>query len=118
MKNSKSYLPDYPDSTLLVANEVLEKASKLGNEEIIARANYKIGVAYYYQNKPILSQSYYQKVLDSPYIDKDLILKEYVLNNMGINYELTSEYVKGLDVYQESIKLAENRGDSVSVAQT
>lgn len=115
---ARTLLPNQVDSAIRIFEKLNSKAIQLKNDEYIAKTLYMLGVSYYYNSQFYVSQNYYQKAIESTYTRNNALLREYVRNNMGINYDKTGDIVNALKAYQESLELAEIRGDSISMAQT
>lgn len=115
---ARALLPNYLDSAIYKTNVLLEQAIQAENQEYVTKSYYLLGIIHYYKSEFYIAGDFYQKALNTPYIQQDSLLREYVYNNAGIIYDETGEIVKALEAYQESQKLAEKRGDSTSIAQS
>lgn len=84
----------------------------------IAKANFALGLIFYYQDRNIVSAKYFQDALKYDYAKKNIDFSEKCLNNLGVNYEILGKLDKSLTAYQQSLKIAKKRKDDFSVAQT
>lgn len=114
----RALIPNELDSAISKVNVLLENALQVNDDEYITKSYYLLGIIHYYKSEFYISGNFYQKALNTPYIQQDSLLREYVFNNVGVIYDKTDEIVKALEAYQESLKLAEKRVDSTSMAQT
>lgn len=117
---SRSYLPNQPQKADSLAQELLSLAmlQKGGSDSLLTRAYYLLGLSNYFRSNTILSATYYRKALETDFINRDLIIRESCLNNLGVIYDLEGKLPEATEVYMQSLKLAEKRNDSVSMVQS
>ena len=115
---ARSFLPNNADSAIYYFRKLNADATQLENDEFIAKSNYMIGTSYYFLSQFYVALDFLEKSLQSSYTKTNLTLYEYILNNMGIMYDKTGNLVEALRVYQKSLEIAEQNGDSSSVAQS
>jgi hypothetical protein len=96
----------------------LEDALQNSVDSSIAKANYALGLIFYYQDQNIVSAKYFQNALKQEYAKKNIDFSEKCLNNLGVNYEILGKLDKSLTAYQQSLKIAQKRKDAFGVAQT
>jgi len=118
LQQAKKILSDDPHQGLLLAKESLELSRQAGHDSLEARANYLMGLAYYYQSQFDLSSAYYQKALNSHLAAKDMKFRSICWNNLGINYDIRAQYSEALNAYLKSLRLAEQMKDSVEIGQS
>lgn len=112
------FIPSDLDKANQLAEKYLKKALKKQVDSSIAKANYVLGLIYYYKDQHIISSKYYQNALNQEYSKTHIDFSEKCLNNLGVNYEILGKLDKSLNAYQQSLKMAEKRKDSFSIAQT
>lgn len=117
---ARSYLPDQPQKADSLAQSLLSLAmlQKGGSDSLLTRAYYMLGLTNYFKSNTILSATYYRKALETGFINKDLSIRESCLNNLGVIYDLEGNLPEAIAVYMQSLKLAEQRKDSVSMVQS
>lgn len=87
-------------------------------DSTIAKANYALGLVFYFQDQNIVSAEYFRNALNQDYSKANIDFSEKCLNNLGVNYELIGKLDDALLAYQKSLKIAERRKDSFGIAQT
>ena len=112
------FIPSDLDKANQLAEKYLKKALKNQVDSSIAKANYALGLIYYYKDQHIISSKYYQNALNQEYSKTHIDFSEKCLNNLGVNYEILGKLEKSLTAYQQSLKIAEKRKDSFGIAQT
>jgi tetratricopeptide (TPR) repeat protein len=117
---ARSYLPNQPQKADSVAQALLSLAmlQKAGSDSLLTRAYYLLGLTNYFKSNTILSATYYRKALETDFINRDLKIREGCLNNLGVIYDLEGNLPEATAVYMESLKIAEQRKDSVSMVQS
>lgn len=112
------FIPSDLDKANQLAEKYLKKALKNQVDSSIAKANYVLGLIYYYKDQHIISSKYYQNALNQEYSKTHADFSEKCLNNLGVNYEILGKLDKSLTAYQQSLKIAEKRKDSFGISQT
>ena len=111
-------IPSDLDKARRLADILLEDALQNSVDSSIAKANYALGLIFYYQDQNIVSAKYFQNALKQEYAKKNTDFSEKCLNNLGVNYEILGKLDKSLTAYQQSLKIAQKRKDAFGVAQT
>jgi len=112
------YIPSDLENARRLADMLLEDALQNNVDSSIAKANYALGLIFYYQDQNIVSAKYFQNALKQEYAKKNIDFSEKCLNNMGVNFEILGKLDKSLTAYQQSLKIAQKRKDAFGVAQT
>lgn len=113
-----SFIPSDLEKARRLADLLLEDALQNSVDSSIAKANYSLGLIFYYQDQNIVSAKYFQNALKQEYAKKNIDFSEKCLNNLGVNYEILGKLDKSLTAYQQSLKIAQKRKDAFGVAQT
>ena len=117
-KEIMRFIPSDLDKARRLADILLVDALKNNVDSSIAKANYALGLIFYYQDQNIVSAKYFQNALKQEYAKKNTDFSEKCLNNLGVNYEILGKLDKSLTAYQQSLKIAQKRKDAFGVAQT
>jgi AraC-like DNA-binding protein len=112
------YIPSDLENARRLADMLLEDALQNNVDSSIAKANYALGLIFYYQDQNIVSAKYFQNALKQEYAKKNIDFSEKCLNNLGVNFEILGKLDKSLTAYQQSLKIAQKRKDAFGVAQT
>jgi AraC-like DNA-binding protein len=112
------FIPSDLEKARGLADMLLEDALQNSVDSSIAKANYALGLIFYYQDQNIVSAKYFQNALKQDYAKKNRDFSEKCLNNLGVNYEILGKLDKSLTAYQQSLKIAQKRKDAFGVAQT
>ena len=112
------FIPSDLEKARRLADMLLEDALQNSVDSSIAKANYALGLIFYYQDQNIVSAKYFQNALKQGYAKKNIDFSEKCLNNLGVNYEILGKLDKSLTAYQQSLKIAQKRKDAFGVAQT
>ncbi|MFO0469379.1 MAG: helix-turn-helix domain-containing protein [Bacteroidota bacterium] len=112
------FIPSDLEKPRRFADIRLEDALQNSVDSSIAKANYALGLIFYYQDQNIVSAKYFQNALKQEYTKKNIDFSEKCLNNLGVNYEILGKLDKSLTAYQQSLKIAQKRKDAFGVAQT
>ena len=113
-----SFIPSDLEKARRLADMHLEDALKNNIDSSIAKANYALGLIFYYQDQNIVSAKFFQNALKQAYAKKNLAFSEKCLNNLGVNYEIVGKFDDAQIAYHKSLKIAEGRKDSFGIAQT
>lgn len=87
-------------------------------DSIIAKTWFLLGQSSMYQSKRNLALSYYQKVLQSPFVSVSPAIADACLNNMAIIYERQTKYSEAIEAYKKSLAISEQQGDSSMIVMT
>ena len=112
------FIPSDLEKARRLADMLLEDALQNSVDSSIAKANYALGLIFYYQDQNIVSAKYFQNALKQAYAKKNIEFSEKCLNNLGVNYEILGKLDKSLTAYQQSLKIAQKRKDAFGAAQT
>jgi AraC-like DNA-binding protein len=112
------FIPSDLEKARRLADLLLEDALENNIDSSITKANYALGLIFYYQDQNIVSAKYFQNALKQEYAKKNTDFSEKCLNNLGVNYEILGKLDKSLTAYQQSLKIAQKRKDAFGVAQT
>ena len=112
------FIPSDLEKARRLADMLLEDALQNSVDSSIAKANYALGLIFYYQDQNIVSAKYFQNALKQAYAKKHIDFSEKCLNNLGVNYEILGKLDKSLTAYQQSLKIAQKRKDAFGAAQT
>ena len=118
LKEIMSFIPSDLEKARRLADILLEDALKNNVDSSIAKANYALGLIFYYQDQNIVSAKFFQNALKQAYAKKNLAFSEKCLNNLGINFEIVGKFDEAQIAYHKSLKIAEGRKDSFGIAQT
>lgn len=113
-------LPNRADEADSLARILLLEVSTLpvSEDSLKARAFYLMGIVQYYRSQFVLAEKYYRAALDTPHGKKIIQLRENCLNNLGVIYDRQNRLDDAVEVYLESLKIAESRKDSFAMVQT
>jgi len=114
----RDLLPNYPDSILNNILPTLEFFERSGDTELAARANWLLGVSYYFRGEYILSNYYYDQALLMDQAEVSPSLQSSIHNNRGVNYELLGKLEVAIDSYRRSLQFQNESGDVIRKAQT
>jgi AraC-like DNA-binding protein len=112
------FIPSDLEKARRLADMLLEDALQNSVDSSVAKANYALGLIFYYQDQNIVSVKYFQNALKQGYAKKNIDFSEKCLNNLGVNYEILGKLDKSLTAYQQSLKIAQKRKDAFGAAQT
>jgi AraC-like DNA-binding protein len=109
-------------SRLLLADSLSQvfyaEAKFAEDQEGIARGAFLLGLTNYFQGNLYLSAKFYEEALASDYVALDRDLAESCWNNLGIVLELQNNLPAALEAYHKSMLIAEEKGDSLGMAET
>jgi tetratricopeptide (TPR) repeat protein/AraC-like DNA-binding protein len=109
LAKAKQQLENSPDSAILTATEVFQHTTV---DSLRARSAYLLGTAYYYNGLYHLSRGCYEDALQCVYTSVNRSFKSKVLNNLGVIYDMTGNYVQAIDAYLKSADIDQQMGDS------
>lgn len=115
---AKELLDKDPQQAMLLAKKSLEQSQQMEHDSLEARANYLLGLAYYYRSQFELSSAHYQKALNSVLAEQDIKFRSACWNNLGINFDNRARYSDALNAYLKSLRMAEQMQDSVEIGQS
>lgn len=118
LKSIMKFVPSDLEKAKEMANKLLYYGVQNNIDSTIAKANYALGIIFYYQDQNIVSAEYFKNALNKGYSKANIDFSEKCLNNLGVNYELIGKLDEALVAYQKSLKIAERRKDSFGIAQT
>ena len=120
LSNLRQLLPEYADSVVTILENDYDKIMASANENVKNRTNYLIGLSYYFKGMYLVSNYYYDQVLNALMDQGDLNnqLLEAVYNNKGVNLELLGYYENAIETYLESLNIARLREDTLGIGQT
>ena len=118
LKSIMKFVPSDLEKAKEMANKLLYYGVQNNIDSTIAKANYALGIIFYYQDQNIVSAEYFKNALNKGYSKSNIAFSEKCLNNLGVNYELIGKLDEALIAYQKSLKIAERRKDSFGIAQT
>ena len=95
-----------------------EEAIDSGDPEQLIQSEYLLGLSNYYLGRIFSSTQHYERLVAQLDPVEKPELCSSVWNNLGINYEYLQKYPEALAAYQKSYTLAEQLGDSLSMAQS
>jgi len=112
---SKDYLNKNPDSTILLAQEAVTLAEKIGFGEGRAAALKNVGLGYYYQGKYLETLDHWTQSLKAfeELGDENGIAN--LLNNIGAVYADQGDDSKALDYSLRSLRISEKLGDKLRI---
>lgn len=114
----RDLLPNDPDSIINNILPYLEVYEESEDPEIAARANWLLGVSYYFKGEYILSNYYYDQVLLMDQAEVSPSLQASIHNNKGVNYELLGKLEVAIDSYRRSFQIENGSGNVIGKAQT
>lgn len=88
-------------------------------DTLVVKSLYLKGIMSYLDNEYYVSVDYYKRALNyQRYLKQNPEMHIAVWNNLGICYELTDQLDDAFQAYDESLTLATQMGDSVSIGMT
>lgn len=118
LKSIIKLIPSDLEKAKDMSSKLLYYGAQNNIDSTIAKANYALGLVFYYQDQNIVSAEYFKNALNQDYSKANIDFSEKCLNNLGVNYELIGKLDEALVAYQKSLKIAERRKDSFGIAQT
>lgn len=101
-----------------LSNIVYYHSIALQNDSLMAKTHALMGYVAYYRGNYSMSSEYYKKALESAYYRDKLGRRQALLNNLGVNYEFQHRYGEADQAYLQSLQIARQLGDSVSVHES
>jgi AraC-like DNA-binding protein len=113
-------LPNRADEADSLSRILLLEVSTLPEsaDSLKAKAFYLMGIVQYYRSQFVLAEKYYQAALEIPHAKQKIQLRENCLNNLGVIYDRQNRIDEAIEVYLESLNIAESRNDSFAMVQT
>ena len=108
---SREYLPNYPDSSLQLIDEILLRDSVHQNDSLFAVAKYVAGTAYYFKDYYNLAIDNYKEALNTDYSSRDESFRVRIYNNLGVFYDNLLQHDEALKYYKLALEIEERRGD-------
>ncbi|MDR9366682.1 MAG: tetratricopeptide repeat protein [Balneolaceae bacterium] len=120
LSNLRQMLPEFADSVITILENDYDTIIASANENIKNRTHYLLGISYYYKGLYLVSNYYYDQVLNALMSggDSNNQLLEAVYNNKGVNLELLGHYENSIEIYLESLNIARSRDDTLGIGQT
>ncbi|MEN9415194.1 MAG: hypothetical protein RLZ62_1498 [Bacteroidota bacterium] len=87
-------------------------------DSLFAKTWFLLGQSSMYQSKRNLALSYYQKVLQSPFVSESPAIADACWNNMAIIYERQTKYAEAVEAYKKSLAISEQQDDSSMIVTT
>lgn len=114
----RQLLPEHTDSVLTLIESDYEHITASGDQHLQNRADYLLGLSYFFNGMYLVSNYYYDKVIRRANRVNDYDLLEAVYNNKGINLQLLGYYENSVETYLESLSIAKLREDSLGIGQS
>ena len=118
LRQAKLNFPNDLDVADSLAQKALLTAISLDNDSLIAQSNFALGLIQYYKGNIYCSSYHYERALETDYAERQTRFAENSWNNLGINYQLLSRYADAAESYYNSLRMARQRADSLSIYQT
>ncbi len=111
-------LPAADSLTLHHAGKANEFALQTGNDSLISYTYYLKGMVYYYKGYFKASNQSYLRALHSGFAGRHPSFKSKLCNNIGVNYDVLTEYDKALDYYLRSLEIEKQLENQRGIAQS
>jgi Flp pilus assembly protein TadD len=111
-------LPARADDAYKKAYTLRLDASEEGVDSMVARADYLLGLASFYESRFLLAEKHFRDAVASEYALSNRNFCDRCWNNLGIAYDKQNRWSEAKDAYYQSVKIAEQNGDSSSVMQS
>ena len=111
-------LPARADDAYKKAYALRLDASEEGVDSMVARADYLLGLASFYESRFLLAEKHFGEAVASEYALSNRNFSDRCWNNLGIAYDKQNRWSEAKDAYYQSVKIAEQNGDSSSVMQS
>lgn len=113
-----SQLPYGADDAYRKAGELRLDAANKGIDSMVAKADYLLGLSSYYESRFLLAEKHFSDAVSSKYARSNRNFSDRCWNNLGIAYDKQNRWSEAKDAYYQSVKIAEQTGDSSSVMQS
>lgn len=113
-----SWLPGRAAEAYKSAYSLRLDAEKVGADSMVARSDYLLGLASFYESKFLLAEKHFGEAVASEYAHGNRNFSDRCWNNLGIAYDKQNRWSEAKDAYYQSVKIAEQNGDSSSVMQS
>lgn len=113
-----SQLPYGADDAYRKAGELRLDAANKGVDSMVAKADYLLGLSSYYESRFLLAEKHFSDAVASGYAHGNRNFSDRCWNNLGIAYDKQNRWSEAKDAYYQSVKIAEQTGDSSSVMQS
>lgn len=107
-----------PDTVIQEIRLLLGSPVVLENFDLLAKFEYTLGIAHYFKGEYLISNYFYDRVLDLGVKEVGEKIIEAVHNNKGVNYELIEDYEKAILSYLSSLEFANQRESQIGIGQT
>lgn len=111
-------LPDRADDAYRKAAELRLDALKEGVDSMIAKSDYLLGLASFYESRFLLAEKHFSEAVASEYASGNSGFRDRCWNNLGIAYDKQNRWSEARDAYLKSVRIAEQNGDSSSLMQS
>lgn len=113
-----SQLPYEADDAYKKAGALRLDAAGRGVDSMVAKADYLLGLSSYYESRFLLAEKHFSEAVASEYARSNRNFSDRCWNNLGIAYDKQNRWSEAKDAYYQSVKIAEQNGDSSSVMQS
>lgn len=113
-----SRLPYGADDAYRKAGELRLDAANNGVDSMVTKADYLLGLSSFYESKFLLAEKHFRDAVASEYALSNSNFSDRCWNNLGIAYDKQNRWSEAKDAYYQSVKIAEQNGDSSSVMQS
>ncbi len=118
MDLARKRLPEADSLTLHYAEMANGLALETQSDSLITLSYYTRGMVYYYKGYFKASNEYYHRALQTTYAEQNPSFQSKLLNNIGVNYDVLTEFDKALDNYIRSLDIEKELENKPGVAQT
>lgn len=118
LNSLRALVVEKPDSVIQELKSLLGSPVVLENIDLFAKLEYTLGIAHYFKGEYLISNYFYDRVLDLGVKEAGEKIIEAVHNNKGVNYELMDDYEKAILSYLASLEFANQRESQIGIGQT
>jgi YesN/AraC family two-component response regulator len=111
-------LPDRADDAYQKASVLRLDAVNKGIDSIVAKSDYLLGLASYYESRFLLAEKHFREAVNSQYALGNSNFSDRCWNNLGIAFDKQNRWSEARDAYFQSVRIAEHNGDSSSLMQS